>query len=498
MRKLSLLALLIIEFSLIFLSGCKFFNPPETPKGIPPEQFGKKYTVENIKLDLDFLVRTLEDVHPDLYAYTAQKIFLKEYRSLKQKLTSPLTRIEFYFHIAPLVAMLKDGHTKVYPVYEEYYHYRRKGGLLFPLDVNIQDDETIVTANYSSDQIPAPGSILLSINERKTSTLIDEWLPLVSGKRLVKRLDYLSDFHFYRHFLWLTCPSDSLFTLKFIPHNEDKIITHTVTGVTYQNIIKKRQLKNQKQNHYSYQTLSDTIGLLTISLFPGNEEAFGKFLKKVFGELKQKKIQDLIIDIRNNGGGFSPAEMELLRYLTDKPIARIPRMDIKVSRQIKKYYRLSMPKLFRWFPMQWFHPAWRKIWKASEGSIVTVSSDPKKLKNTPLRFKGNIYVLIGPGTFSTAADFGARIKDYDLGELVGAETGGLATSFGAFYPFRLPYTKLLIRVSHKRIYRPNGEDKGRGVLPHHLVSITNPRGNISLGLDTVLRYTVELIKSRNE
>lgn len=493
MLKSRILLLFSIAFLLISSSGCQLFRTPDTHREVPPEEFGKKYEVSDLKSDLDFLVRTLEAVHPDLYAYTPREEFYEERRRIEQRLASPLTRIELYFRIAPLAAMLKDGHTKIYPVYEEYFHHIRENGLLFPLDVEIRDGATIVTANYSPDSVPVVGSEVLSINGVETGIIIDEFLPLVSGERLEKCLEYLADF--YRHLLWLKYRSEGPFALTFISSDGGEIREREISGVTYWDIEENKQAQGGSGKNYSYRTLRDgSIGLLDITLFPG-DESYGDFLKTTFGDIKRQGIRNLIIDIRENGGGYSPAAIELLRYLSNKPIARIPRMDIKVSDQIKEYYRLSLPKLLRWFPMQWIHPTWRKIWNAPEGGIVTVSSEPEKLNNTPLRFDGTFYVLIGPGTFSTATHFAAMVKDYDLGELVGTETGGLATSFGDFYPFDLPNTRLLVRVSHKRIFRPSSEDNGRGVLPDH--PVTHSREDIAEGIDPVLEYTIDLIQPQD-
>lgn len=483
--------LVSLAFLLTNLTGCQFFHRPQTHQEMPPEEFGRKYDVDQLKLDLDFLVQTLAAVHPDLYAYTSQEAFIQERRRIEQQLESPLTRIEFYLRIAPLVAMLRDGHTKIYPVYEEYFHYIKEDGHLFPLDVEFREGTTIVTANYSPDLTPAPGSVLLSIDGIETADIVDRLLPLVSGERLEKRLEYLANF--YRHLLWLTQSSDGPFKVTFVPSEGGEIREQSVSGVTHWSIQEQKQSEGQQEEGYAYRTLcGECIGLLDIKLFPGDDGEFEEFLEEVFADLQKKSIRNLIIDIRRNGGGYSPAAIELIKYLTDKPIARLPRMDIKVSSQIKEYYRLSLPKFLRWFPMQWLHPTWRKIWNAPEGSIVTVSSDPERLADTPLRFDGSLYVLIGPGTFSTATHFAAMVKDYKLGELVGAETGGLAISFGDFYPFDLPSTRLLVRVSHKRIFRPSGEDTGRGVLPDHPVA--RSLEDIAEKADPVLGHALELIQ----
>jgi C-terminal processing protease CtpA/Prc len=204
---------------------------------------------------------------------------------------------------------------------------------------------------------------------------------------------------------------------------------------------------------------------------------------------------DLIIDIRENPGGYSDLAEALLSYITDKPVTRDLNMEIRASKQIKDWYRSTLRWYIKWLPIQYIHPVWRKIWFTPEGDNVLVRDNPKKPKENPLRFHGRLFILIGPGTFSTAVGFAAAVKDYKLGTLIGEETGGLATSFGDYYPFDLPNTRLWVFVSHKRIFRPSGEDDGRGVLPDYEVkqSITDSQE----GIETVMEFTKQLIKSNH-
>jgi len=74
-------------------------------------------------------------------------------------------------------------------------------------------------------------------------------------------------------------------------------------------------------------------------------------------------------------------------------------------------------------------------------------------------------LLIGPGTFSTAADFAATIKDLGVGTIVGEETGGLASSYGDVFSVELPNSELDLGISYKYFLRTGGFDNGRGVIP---------------------------------
>ena len=130
----------------------------------------------------------------------------------------------------------------------------------------------------------------------------------------------------------------------------------------------------------------------------------------------------------------------------------VSRMDVKVSKQSRAWERQtasSLPDDFR-----------KPLGTVLQYDLPLVNPEP-----TPLRFGGEVYVLTSQYTASSATDFAAVVKDFELGTLVGKETGGLPTDFGDYIVFNLTETNLELRVSYKYFVRPGGFDDGRGVLP---------------------------------
>lgn len=93
-------------------------------------------------------------------------------------------------------------------------------------------------------------------------------------------------------------------------------------------------------------------------------------------------------------------------------------------------------------------------------------------------------VLIGPQTFSSAADFADAVKTYHLGTLIGQETGGRPNGFGEAYVFRLPRSQLAVSVSSALFVRASGDTSDhRGVVPD--VSIAPTAADRQGGRDPV-------------
>ena len=101
------------------------------------------------------------------------------------------------------------------------------------------------------------------------------------------------------------------------------------------------------------------------------------------------------------------------------------------------------------------------------GLSVTRRLAPREPEEKGFRFDGRLFLLTGPDTFSSAASFAAAVKDYEIGTIIGEETGGLRQCFGDQVRFRLPNSGISFGVSYKRFYAPipKPDDDIRGVVP---------------------------------
>ncbi len=484
----------LIVFILITSSCNSLIHPPVTHKEVKSTELGKTFTPAQLKADLDFMFQTLEAVHPNLYTYTNDSVIKKERENVERRLNRPMTRIEFYGEIAPLVALLKDGHTSVYSPYEEWEQYKKQGGLLFPFALDVQTAYTYIQANYSTDTSITSGTELLAINGKPIKEIAVELTRYISGERQAWKNQLLSNG--FRFWLWSIYRWEGPFEVSIKTSRGLSYIVK-VPGITEEDLkIKLNQTNKQKPVYYAYRYLPEfKTGLIDFRSFSDYNQ-FKGFLEKTFVQMKADGAENLIIDIRKNGGGNSSLGDLLLTYLTDKPFDQTSQMDVKVSQQIKHYYRQFLPWYIRWLPLQWIHPFGRKLWRTPEGSIATWKNEPIRHKTNKLLFTGKIYALIGSNTFSSASMFAATVKDYQIGTLIGEETGGLPTSYGDIYSFDLPNTRISVGVSHKRFVRPSGQDDGRGVLPDYEVSQTQE--DMARGRDAVLDFAKQLTKSERQ
>ena len=74
---------------------------------------GKKFPVKELKDDFRLLRTALEEGHGGLYRYTSKQELDQQFETLPGKLTQPLTAREFFLRLAPLIANINDGHTRL-------------------------------------------------------------------------------------------------------------------------------------------------------------------------------------------------------------------------------------------------------------------------------------------------------------------------------------------------------------------------------------------------
>src|SRR5215469_12907985 len=147
----------------------------------------KQFTPEEMIQDLDTLVRTLEEVHPDLYYYTPKTEIVALRDALVRSLDEPQDERGFVQVVARLVAKFGDAHTSVSLALPSRKTYIDRGGLFFPLDIKQAPRGVLITQNNSDNPALAPGDRVLSINGISIDAFFAQLLNEVSGETVAFR-----------------------------------------------------------------------------------------------------------------------------------------------------------------------------------------------------------------------------------------------------------------------------------------------------------------------
>jgi hypothetical protein len=415
-----------------------------------------RFSKAQLEADLDSLYSVIYDVHPDMFAVMPQEKFEKELNAIKLNLKDSTTAFDLYLLTAPLIHDLKDGHTALFP--PSYLSLPLEYDILqdifpFSLSINAKDTSIIVLKDLSEIEpiIPA-GSRITSCNNLTDKELIAEIAKYASGEKFSFRIATLNNrFPILFSVMFPVMCQDTIFDIKYTVDgiNHSKIVKTIVTNGVKENFIPESS-DNSDDDEKNYQLEVNEELNTAIIRFDGFNlnDYVDVFLDSSFSLIKEKNIEHLIIDLRYNGGGNSNVGDKFFQYISHEPYRQFGVMHLKISKLLKRY-----------FP--------EESGDKEEGVIIYDSDELIPLDENPLRYNGKTYLLTSDFTFSSAADFSWAFKYFNMGTIIGEETGGLIVCFGdSFDLFKLDNTGLRYKVSFKKFYGYGATDEqSHGIIP---------------------------------
>lgn len=405
---------------------------------------------EDMRFDLDELFRRLEAKHPDPYAKRSKAEVDLERQRIYEEFDRPMTTVDFYKKVKPLINSLGDYHTRVY-LPDDTVKTIVGSELTLPFAVQMEGEHAYIISNASEENEIKLGTELLEINGISTSHLFHESTPNFLQGLIIRETDFWFLFGSFRHY-----------QVKVLPPGETDPLVFTIPSVSVKAIDQQYTAMQYPQPLIYTKLPDEAIGVLTINTFQ-NEVI--SYLKPAFTQIQQDEIENLIIDIRSNRGGMYWQVDAIMKYLTDQTY----RACSQYSEAPEEGNISAGPKKF--------------------------DCDTKKPADTPLRFQGHLFLLVGPDTFSAAITFATILQDYGLAPLIGEETVDSASYCALMKPGVLPRTRILFRSSTACYVRPNGVFDDRHLIPDTTVKTTI--NDLLTGTDPVLEYTIETIRKSN-
>ena len=471
-----------------------------SPASHVPYSPQKKYSPQELQEDLQLMEQTLRRNHPSLHWYASeeevQQAFAKAYRAVQDSLNENT----FRNLLNETVSVLRCGHTSVRNSRQYNWYTAGSRPTGFPLGLKITDDSTlIVTSNlYRTDSILRRGVRLTSINNRTAKQLIDTLLPLVPIDGYSNNFSYQNISNNFGRFYNSRFPLDSSYEIQFYNQQGTLQTTQLRWYDPQKDTLRRRpaaqpsatapsrrQLKLQSVRSFMIDS-SGRYALLRINTFTHDFKR--SWLRKRFRDLRKKKVDQLVMDVRNNGGGLIQSSLLLTRLVKQTPFTFTDSITA-VTRKIESKARISK-RFYANLGMAFLS---RKI----NDSLYRFRYFQKQYQPHRLGYNGNVYILTGGFSFSATTMFLANVKGQENITLVGEETGGgWHGNNGVFIPdIILPNTKLRVRLPLYRIINKTQiPDTGRGVFPD--VEIKPTAESIRINADPKMEKALELIRNK--
>ncbi|MBS1502073.1 MAG: hypothetical protein JST32_08435 [Bacteroidetes bacterium] len=410
-------------------------------------QSARLYSPAQMRQDIDSMVKYLEAVHPNPYYRYPRKSFLKDVQNVKNRLSKSLDKIQLYLVIESLLAKLQDGHTDLH--INQFYNSLNP--VILPYDFKLMPKKPFIlcTGAYPGikSQLPAEAQIV-SVNDVPAKKIVDDIIDLNTGEDRDFRAEFgATRFYFYPEALY---KANGVYRIKYKIGNHIKLIT--IYGIR-RNVLDKRSgasTPSDAQPNLALRILDNETALIDFKSFEW--DGFKSFVDSAFAVIKQKHMQNLIINLIGNSGGDSDVGDEFFQYISDKPFKQYTKV-------LEKNSLLLKARLKEHTTGKALNSEEKAILRRPDGSIDTAFYNDIAPRNNPLRFNGTVILLTDRKTYSSAADFAQCFKYYKRGLVIGEETGGLIKSYGDIVTTYLPNSQLEISISSKLYYDVGAGDR---------------------------------------
>ena len=390
-------------------------------------------SADDIAEDLQALSAWLSDTHPDLAHSVEPAALNAAITALRAELAGPHSVREAWMAMAVLNPLLNDAHMGVRYPQAAFEAYREAGGAAFTAPITVRNGRAYVAESIAQGSALKAGERIVSINGAPAEPILAKLLDRMRGEtpRLRERV--------------LSSRFDAAIWLAMGPAQGYRVEVEDQTGAVRRiRLDENRDVSGDAGVMFALDTQS-TPPVMSVRTFDrAREDEFAAFLQDAFARLDAIGAQQLIIDIRDNGGGARQLSDRLLAYLTSERYTPISAVTARITPENQALIPgAQLGEVISTPFAQWVEPA----------------------AELPHRFAGEAVILIGPATYSQAIAFSATAQDFQIAMIAGTQTEGPASQTGQVQQHALPNSGLTALAPIYIFTRASGPSGRQGVAP---------------------------------
>ncbi len=488
--------LLTALIGLLLFSSCS----PKFSNGL-----AEKFSPDQLKEDLTVLETTYKEAHPSLYWYTPKDSIDQYFEKARAAVKDSMNEAEFYRLIAYTISPIHCGHTSVKyskPTTQYLQNDRRPH---LPVEVRYVGDTALITAVYRrTDSMLKYGMQLKSVNRIPATTIRDSIFRFISSDGFNTTVKYtrmngnFSAWHrliygLYDKYEFIYVDSagnDRTIVLPLYEPLKDTLRRRFVRAGAP--AAPAPQVNAAERLRRLIIDSSNNSALMLINSFENKAHLVG-FFKSSFRQLRKEGIKNLVIDIRNNGGGNISRSALLGKFIADKPF-KVCDTAFSVKRGGFTYGGYIQHKFFYSLMMKLFTHK-KKDGKYHFNYLERHFYKPKKRNH----FNGDVYVLTAGNTFSASTLFINHVQHQQNVKIIGDETGGGYYGSTAINipDLTLPNSRIRVRLPLYRLVIDKDRLKtGRGFFPDYNVSVTTE--SLRKRYDIKMEFVKKLIAEKKQ
>ena len=507
---------------------------------------------DTLTADFKYLINLLEETHPDPYTGFGGKVFFhNEASDIEQQLKNGATLDEFTSLVLSFMSKLEDGHTSI----DRIQSNTDVANLSLPIEFMVMQDGLFVS-KISNDKEKFIGSKFHSINGISLNELCKELGKLRPMENIYGKYDWLSIFiKNYRQMKYLLpdmqekasivletlngnietielmyIDKDSCENIKmaenpkfskiqnvnFLFHDyldkDKQAMYFKMSAVmakepfSYMRTNAWNNMENMLKDFYTYDLKKEIPANIdeAIAAIPNLSDIFRQMLEK----MKTDNAKYLIIDLRGNGGGFTPIiyptlymlygdnylekdmNVSLYRLISDLYLKKI-NTTLENFNQNKTNYQIGDYISLLSFDENINIVERRRI--LANNSLGEAADYIKDLGGKPVYSPEKIFVVTNPQTFSAAFHYAFYL--WKMGAiLIGVPSGQAPNAYMEITPFQLPLTKINGSISNSfQVFLPANDKRAKIFYPDIMLNWKDYK-KYDFNKDSDLLHLLELLE----
>ncbi|WP_320051695.1 S41 family peptidase [uncultured Acetobacteroides sp.] len=447
-----------------------------------------RHPVDSLKKDFSIFRKSLEQVHPGLYDYTSKAQMDSLFNSIASKLNTPMTSRDFMMLLKEITAKIRDSHTFISGINPQSIKF------LPPVMLAYDGKGIVVTGSSVADRCKV-GERIAEVNGISSATLIEQMKKSVTGDEGYNTLHterYLMEYLTQRLFIMGLYEKGGFLNLKT---ESGKLLAIPCKGVKKTSRVKMNSWAPDSVG-FTARIIKPNLACLDINTFQLNqveEDSIASFVARI----ERLGVKNLIVDVRDNGGGEINVGTKIISYFIDKPLNTFSYRMVKsnTTYPILKYSD-------SWLGSQVIFPEFKAV--AGKDGFYSYGEDSTYVRtivpNEKIHFSGRIFLLANEYSRSMASDFASALVGQASCTIVGRETGSSYYQMNAekFADMLLFTTNIKLHIPMvKCVFRDTPNPRipyGHGVIPDYNVPLT--LNELTQPKDVILDRAMEVIEGK--
>lgn len=467
------------------------------------------YTRDVLLSDLDSLKQTILKSHPSPFAFCGEEAFHQAFEEAAASIDSLTTIRDFSRVVAGLMQVMRDSHSTL--EYAQIVELVFNDPLSYVIPFTVErkpaqngfDNEFLIARDW--EEVLPKGGKLLSINGMDIHDLYDIALSYscTEGDAIEARFDLATTL--LPNINALFNAPDSINEFVVIPFGSDSAATYHMRGYQKKTYLTKRKERSKLDINKWIDADCDQENSLVyfkLSTFsPPQSRKLKKTVRQTFKKANKEGYENMVIDLRYNGGGSSTWVEFLYSFLDNNGyntpnnvIARNSELALTRNKGMDLWISKLLVKIF--YPKDEDIKSFQHFRSLPLGEMDTLYFHDKAVQKDKYVFNRNAYLLINSLSASASVDFTSSFYKKQRGEIIGVPClGPLTGTWGNASRYQLPASKLKVSISTIRYnYDDTFEYLKDPIQPHHIIRSTAE--DLNAERDTQLEFVKTLIQQK--